>query len=163
MTRNHHRRRLQWARDHQHCLPGHWDHVVFSEESRFLVYRQDGRKRVRRMVGEIYHKDCIAPRVQVEPGGGLTVWASFHADGKSDLVFLEETLNQHRYRDILQQALLPFTRATFRDNFVFQDDNVRPHRARMIQDFIHANGIEHMEWPALSPDVNPISRTCGQN
>ena len=89
-------------------------------------------------------------------GGGLTVWASFHAGGKPDLVFLEETINQHRYRDILQQTLIPFARATFRDNFVFQDDNARPHRAHMIQDIIQANSIEHMEWPALSPDMNPI-------
>ena len=41
--------------------------------------------------------------------------------------------------------LLPFARLTFGHNFVYQYYN-----------FMETEGIEHMEWPAVSPDINPI-------
>ena len=40
--------------------------------------------------------------------------------------------------------------------FVFMDDNARPHRARVADQFLEENGIGRMEWPARSPDCNPI-------
>ena len=42
------------------------------------------------------------------------------------------------------------------DEFVFMDDNARPHRARVADQFLEENGIERMEWPARSPDCTPI-------
>ncbi|GFV59064.1 hypothetical protein TNCV_1678061 [Trichonephila clavipes] len=40
---------------------------------------------------------------------------------------------------------------------VFQDDNARPHRARLVENMLEAETIQRMEWPACSPDLNPIS------
>ena len=39
---------------------------------------------------------------------------------------------------------------------VYQDDNARPHRARGVNDFLQQSGVNRMEWPACSPDLNPI-------
>ena len=89
-------------------------------------------------------------------GGGLTAWAEFHAGGKTDPVFLVETLNQYLYSDILEQTLLPFAQTTVQNNCIFQDDKAHPHLARMFQDSFQDNGIEHMEWPSLSPDMTPF-------
>ncbi|GFU62139.1 transposable element Tcb2 transposase [Trichonephila clavipes] len=36
------------------------------------------------------------------------------------------------------------------------DDNARPHRARLVENMLEAETIQHMEWPACSPDLNPI-------
>lgn len=151
----HRQRRLQWARDHRHLQPQHWNHVVFSDEARFEVYRHDGRVRVRRRVEELYHEACILPRVQAG-GGGITVWGAFHAGGKSDLVILVGNLDQHQYRRILVQTMLPFARGTFQDNFVYQDDNAPAHRARTVAAFLQDQGVERLPWPACSPDMNPI-------
>ena len=35
------------------------------------------------------------------------------------------------------------------------DDNSRPHRAHLVNEFLHDN-ITRLEWPACSPDMNPI-------
>ena len=35
------------------------------------------------------------------------------------------------------------------------DNNSRPHRAHLVNDFLHDN-IARQEWPACSPDINPI-------
>ncbi|GFW07713.1 KH_dom_type_1 domain-containing protein [Trichonephila clavipes] len=36
------------------------------------------------------------------------------------------------------------------------DDNARPHRARIVEEYLEDRGLERMEWPARSPDLNPI-------
>ncbi|GFW28656.1 transposable element Tcb2 transposase [Trichonephila clavipes] len=36
------------------------------------------------------------------------------------------------------------------------DDNCRPHCANLVEDFLFEEGIVRMEWPANSPDMNPI-------
>lgn len=155
LTQVHRQRRRQWARDHLRWQPQHWNHVVFSDEARFQVYRHDGRIRVRRRVEELYHEECIEPRVQAG-GGGITVWAAFHAGGKTDLVFINGHVDRFQYLNILATSLLPFARATFQNNFVFQDDNAPAHRARVVSDFLEEQDVEHMIWPACSPDMNPI-------
>ncbi|GFV38171.1 transposable element Tcb2 transposase [Trichonephila clavipes] len=37
-----------------------------------------------------------------------------------------------------------------------KDDNARPHRARLVENMLEAETIQRMEWPACSPDLNPI-------
>ena len=39
---------------------------------------------------------------------------------------------------------------------VFQDDNAPVHRAHTVREYIQENNINHMEWPAQSPDLNVI-------
>ena len=41
-------------------------------------------------------------------------------------------------------------------NKTFQQDNVRAHTARATRDFLQQNNVNVMNWPALSPDLNPI-------
>ncbi|GFV68532.1 transposable element Tcb2 transposase [Trichonephila clavipes] len=36
------------------------------------------------------------------------------------------------------------------------DDNFRPHRANLVEDFLFEEGIVRMEWPACFTDMNPI-------
>ncbi|XP_041354587.1 E3 ubiquitin-protein ligase rnf213-alpha-like [Gigantopelta aegis] len=40
--------------------------------------------------------------------------------------------------------------------FVLMDDNTRSHRARIVRDYLEEETIERMDWPAVSPDRNPI-------
>ena len=76
--------------------------------------------------------------------------------GKTDLVHMQGNLNGQRYRDeVVQPHVLPYAQR-IGQGFVLQDDNARPHRARVVNDFLQQNGIQRMEWPACSPDLNPI-------
>ncbi|GBN67089.1 hypothetical protein AVEN_166511-1, partial [Araneus ventricosus] len=36
------------------------------------------------------------------------------------------------------------------------DDNARPHRALLVDKFLESEDIRRMDWPARSPDLNPI-------
>ncbi|GFV48997.1 DDE_3 domain-containing protein [Trichonephila clavipes] len=36
------------------------------------------------------------------------------------------------------------------------DDNARPHRAGIVEEYLEDHGLERMEWPARPPDLNTI-------
>lgn len=42
------------------------------------------------------------------------------------------------------------------ETFLLQDNNARPHRARLVKQYLEEETTVCMEWPALSPDLNPI-------
>ncbi|KAK7093743.1 hypothetical protein V1264_007438 [Littorina saxatilis] len=70
-------------------------------------------------------------------------------------------ITAQRYIDqILQPHIVPFFQA--RKNCVLQQDNARPHTARVTQAFLQHNDIDIMAWPALSPDLNPIEHFWDQ-
>ncbi|GFX54748.1 transposable element Tcb2 transposase [Trichonephila clavipes] len=61
-----------------------------------------------------------------------------------------------RYRDeILRPIVVPYA-AAIGDDLILMDDNCRPHHPNLVEDFLFEEGIVRMEWPACSPDMNPI-------
>ncbi|GFV21045.1 transposable element Tcb2 transposase [Trichonephila clavipes] len=61
-----------------------------------------------------------------------------------------------RYRDeILDPYVRPYAAAIGND-FILMDDNARPYRARIVEEYLRITVLERMEWPARSPDLNPI-------
>ena len=83
-------------------------------------------------------------------------WGAIHHGGKSQLVIVDGTLRMDGYVDILRNQMLPFARATFRDNFIFVHDNATPHTGRVTRNFLEQEDVNVMDWPAKSPDMNPI-------
>lgn len=155
LTARHRRARFAWAQQHQNLTVAHWQHVVFADESRFLVFPVDGRARVRRLAGEALLDQCTQDRV-TGGGGSVHVWAAFCAHGRSRLVVLDQNVTAVRYMEILDQHLLPWARRLFGNNFRFQDDNAPAHRGRVVRDFLEQEAINVLYQPSLSPDCNPI-------
>ncbi|KAI3369915.1 hypothetical protein L3Q82_024426 [Scortum barcoo] len=62
-----------------------------------------------------------------------------------------------RYRDeILRPLVRPYAGAVG-PGFLLMQDNARPHVAGVCQQFLQEEGIDDaMDWPARSPDLNPI-------
>ncbi|GFU20395.1 transposable element Tcb2 transposase [Trichonephila clavipes] len=77
--------------------------------------------------------------------------------GRTGLYIIRDgPLTARRYRDeILRPILVPYA-AAIGDDFILMDDNCRPHRANLVEDFLFEDGIVRMKWPACSPDMNPI-------
>ena len=84
------------------------------------------------------------------------VWAGVTADRRTDLVVIPRILTGQRYIDeILRPHVVSFLRPVG-NNCIFQDDNARPHRGRIVDGFLQANNVRRLEWPAMSPDLNCI-------
>jgi hypothetical protein len=78
-------------------------------------------------------------------------------DGRAPLhVFERGTVNAQRYRDEILEPHVRLFKGAVGPDFILMDDNARPHRALLVDDFLESEGIQRMEWPARSPDLNPI-------
>ncbi|GFU15162.1 transposable element Tcb2 transposase [Trichonephila clavipes] len=89
---------------------------------------------------------------------GWMVWGGISIGGRTDLHIIRNgTLTGRRYADkILRPHVIPYAGA-IGDSFVFQDDNARPHRSRLVENMLEAETIQRMEWTACSPDLNQSS------
>ncbi|KAI3358851.1 hypothetical protein L3Q82_014738, partial [Scortum barcoo] len=56
--------------------------------------------------------------------------------------------------EILRPLVRPYAGAVG-PGFLLMQDNARPHVAGVCQQFLQDEGIDAMDWPARSPDLNP--------
>ena len=77
--------------------------------------------------------------------------------GLGPLSPVNSNLNASAYQDILDNAMLPTLWQQFgEDPFLFQHDSAPVHKARTIKTWFDEFGVEELDWPAQSPDLNPI-------
>ncbi|GFW23450.1 transposable element Tcb1 transposase [Trichonephila clavipes] len=90
-------------------------------------------------------------------GGGVLVYGRISIDGRTDLYIIRGgPLTARRYRDDIPRPIVVPYAAAIGDDFILMDDNCRPHRANLVEDFFFEEGIVRMEWPTCSPDMHPI-------
>ncbi|CAH1978124.1 unnamed protein product [Acanthoscelides obtectus] len=131
-----------------------WNSIVFSDESRFCLGMHDGRARVRRRRGERRNPQFFVER-HVHHTVGVMVWGAIAYGSKSPLIFIRGNMNAQRYiHEVLEPHLLPYL-DTLADP-TFQQDNARPHAARVTIDFFQHNDVTLLPWPPRSPDLSPI-------
>jgi transposase len=92
------------------------------------------------------------------------VWASIWLDERgrarrSPLVIMERDSDAPRggysaqsYKQALTKGLLPH----WRRSQLFMQDNARVHTAAVTRHFLNQHHIKPIDWPAYSPDLNPI-------
>ena len=87
-------------------------------------------------------------------GGSVMVWGGIHSRGRTGLTVINGNLNAQRYVDeVLRPDAVPYVQ---QHNLTFQQDNARPHSARLTRDFLQQNGVPVLPWPPYSPDLSPI-------
>ncbi len=140
----HKKARKQFAEDKQTKDMDYWNHVLWSDETKINLFGSDGVKRVWRQPGEEL-KDS---------GGSVMVWDCMSAAGIGELQFIEGTMNDNMYCDILKQSMIPSLRRLGR-RAVFQHDNDPKHTSKMTTALLKKLRVKVMDWPNMSPDINP--------
>ena len=133
LSQRHRQARLAWTRQHRRWTNQQWAAVLFTDESGFLLDMLDRRRRVWRRRGERY-ANCAIVEHDRYGGGSLMVWSGISVRSRTELLVLYGTLTGQRYiNEVLQPVVLPFVQ---QHHVVLQDDNARPHRARIVQQFL---------------------------
>lgn len=157
LTDRHRAARRDWCRRHRRFRRADWRSVLFSDESRFNVSHADGRERVyrRRGRGERYADACVIERDRFG-GGSVLVWGGIMNGQKTRLIVIQGNINAQSYiRDVLQPEVVPFINRNG-PNISLMHDNARPHTAAVTRRFLANNNVNVLDWPANSPDLNPI-------
>ncbi|GFW22235.1 transposable element Tcb2 transposase [Trichonephila clavipes] len=125
-----------------------WQKVVFSDVSRFVLGTEDNRVRVWRRPGERYNSPHSVLHHTARTAS-VIVWGDGIAyDSRSTLIVMRGTLTGQRHvDDILRPHVGLFLNGL--PGAIFQQDNARPHTARVAQDFLRH--FQTLPWPARSP------------
>ncbi|GFX64950.1 transposable element Tcb1 transposase [Trichonephila clavipes] len=140
LTQNHNRRlRHQWY-DERRMWVAEWNEVIFSDESHICLQHHDGWIPVWRHHGERMLKSCVMHH-NTGPAPGIMVWGGIGYHSRTPLVRIAGTLNsQHYISEVLEPVVLPYLQGL--DTTIFQQDNARPHVARIVQRFFVNHQID---------------------
>ena len=153
LTPIHRRLRYDWCKNRV-FWNNEWTRIVFSDGSRFCLFKNDGRTLVRRRCNERESEECIVKR-HTASTRGIMVWGAISYNSKSPLVRFRGIMNALNYiSDVLEPVAIPFLNSL--PDAIFQQDNARPHTARVVRSFFNENNVNLSDWPARSPDLPPI-------
>lgn len=147
--------RKAFARTHLSWTVEKWNTVLWSDESKFMLFGSDGRTYVRRPVGKRYDFKYQVPTVK-HGGGNIMVWGCFFRSGVGPIIEINGKMDRFMYRDILENTMLPFAEEEMPLRWVFQQDNDPKHTSKLIKEWFLEKNIALVEWPSQSPDLNPI-------
>jgi hypothetical protein len=101
--------------------------VLWSDESKFNLFGSDGLKYLRRPDGQRFNRRYILP-----------------------------TVDQVVYKDIVEVIMLPYAKQKTGRGWIFQQENDHKHTAGSVAKAMEKKKNRLLEWPAQSPDLNPI-------
>ncbi|GFU66637.1 transposable element Tcb2 transposase [Trichonephila clavipes] len=156
LTPAHRRRRSLWCREHRNWRDNEWGRVLFTDESRFSLSSDSHRILIWRERGSRNHPSNIIERDRYG-GRGVLVWGGIMLGSRTDFhVFDAGSVHGTLY---CNEILLPYVRL-FRGamglQFLFMDGNAPCHHTVAAEQLLESEDIERMDWPARSPDLNPI-------
>ncbi|KAI3630467.1 hypothetical protein MIR68_011902 [Amoeboaphelidium protococcarum] len=134
-----------------------WMQILWSDETTFRKIPKD--REVHMWVHSSTPEDQRPLNLQVQAGGFSVMFCGcFSFFGLGPLVALDDNMNADYYPQILEEFVIPEINAAKEVHGVdltFIQDNAPCHKA-IIMDYLKQQGVQTLDWPAQSPDLNPI-------
>ena len=155
LTSKHIKARLEYAEKILDLTEDQRKYIVFSDETRISQMMSDKPALVRRKRNTSLDENYLKPSVKFP--ASIMVWACISSEGKSEIYFVESTMNNQQYIKVLDEYLRPFIEKSENpERNIHQDDNAPAHRHKNVVEWVRRNNISTIYQPAQSPDLNPI-------
>lgn len=151
------KRRLQFAKDYRN-FDTFLTNGVFADECHFQLHK---RPNSRNDVVYATSPEGIPFVNKVQRDSAVRVWGAISKNGVLPLKFYSGNLTATRYTSEILHDVGQLCRSLFpSEAYIFVQDNAPCHRAKHTQRWMAQSDIDDFisaaEWPAYSPDLNPI-------
>ncbi len=101
------------------------------------------------------YEDCQAKSIQ-EFGWTCVQWhlGAMSSAGVGPLCFLRTNITAPVYQEMLEHFMLPSADQLFKDD-LDEEDLAPAHTAKSTKSWLNDHGVDVLDWPANSPDLNP--------
>jgi transposase len=152
------RKRLSFAEGYQHWTAADWMRVEFADEKLFLGEGFWGQVFVRRPRGEALNPDyCVDQKPHPVK---VSAWACFSGHGPGHMYIFNENMDAKLLQGILGSHLVESAALHFdvehAEHWWFLQDNAPQHKSFLIRTWLFNHGIQCLDFPPYSPDLNPI-------
>lgn len=149
--------RLSWARAHVDWTVQDWKRVIWSDETKIDRFGSDGKIYAWRRKHEPLQSRHVQQTVK-HGGGNIKLWSCISYSGVGYIVRIDDVLTADLYKQILEEDLLGTMRhyKFSPKRMIFQHDNDPKHIAKIVDKWLSEQEFEVLNWPAQSPDLNPI-------
>ncbi len=127
----------------------------FQMRASFFISFGNQGPRVWRKGGEAYSTSCLKSSVKFPLS--VMIWGAMSSAGVGPLCFLKTNVTAPVYQYILEHFMLPSADQLFKDaDFILQQDLAPAHTAKSTKSWFNDHGVGVLDWPANSPDLNPV-------
>lgn len=162
LKRKHVLARLRFAQKYENWTIEDWKHVIFSDETKVNRFNSDGRSWCWIREGEGIQPQQVCPTVK-HGGGSIMMWGCMTAFGPGYAYRIQGRMDRHLYKFILENFLWSTIQHYCLDpsKLVFQQDNDPKHTSKLVQAWLASQEFQLLQWPAQSPDLNPMEHFWG--
>ena len=111
-----------------------------SDVSKVVLCFHDGQQRILRRAGERYQPSTMIAHNRCG-GGSVMIWGGIAATWRTKTHMCQGNATGLFYRDnAIEPIVVPYA-CRHGNAFIFQDNNAKPHRARVVQDHLQFRRI----------------------
>jgi transposase len=147
-------RRLAFVSNYGGWNESQWNTVLFSDETH-IILGGNGQVWVQRPEDTAFLSQFMTERYPFPEK--ISLWGCFSAQGIGASRVFDGTMNSRLLTDTFTRCMKPHALQTWpAQQWYFLQDNAPYHTSNESRTWLHNNGIDCIDFPPYSPDLNPI-------